>query len=255
MSFDVSADAYLRFMGRYSEPLAAQFADLAGAGGGQRLLDVGCGPGALTAELVSRAGVDAVSAVEPSTSFAAAVRERLPGVDVRLGTAERLPFAAGTFDAALAQLVVHFMADPVAGLREMGRVTRPGGVVAACVWDHAGGRGPLAAFWSAVRELDPAADDESGRAGAREGDLARLFAEAGLSRIQTTMLMARARYASFEQWWEPFTLGVGPAGAYVAALDTEHRAALREQCKLSLPASAMEMSATAWAVTSRAVEE
>src|SRR5437870_1016157 len=120
-------------MGRYSEPLAAQFADLAGVRGGQRLLDVGCGPGALTAELVSRAGPDAVSAVEPSGSFAAAARERLPGVDIRQAAAERLPFGDAAFDVALAQLVVHFMADPVAGLREMGRVTRPGGVVGACV--------------------------------------------------------------------------------------------------------------------------
>jgi ubiquinone/menaquinone biosynthesis C-methylase UbiE len=127
MSFDVSADAYLRFMGRYSEPLAVQFADLAGVRRGQRLLDVGCGPGALTAELVSRAGADAVSAAEPSASFVAAARERLPGVDIRQSAAEQLPFPDDTFDAALAQLVVHFMTDPVAGLREMGRVTRPAG--------------------------------------------------------------------------------------------------------------------------------
>ena len=180
MSFDVSADAYTRFMGRYSEPLAARFADLAGVRRGQRALDVGCGPGALTAELVRRAGVDAVSAVEPSASFAAAVRERLPGVDVRRSAAEQLPFPDHTFDAAAAQLVVHFMTDPVLGLREMGRVTRPGGMVAACVWDHAGGRGPLAAFWSAARELDPAADDESDLPGVREGHLAALFAQAGL---------------------------------------------------------------------------
>ena len=251
MSFDVSADAYMRFMGRYSEPLAAQFADLAGVGRGQRLLDVGCGPGALTAELVSRAGADAVSAVEPSASFAAAVRERLPGADIRLAAAEQLPFPAGTFDAALAQLVVHFMADPVMGLREMGRVTRPGGVVAACVWDHAGGRGPLAAFWSAVRELDPSAADESGLAGVREGDLARLFAQAGLSGTQDTTLTVRVRYASFGQWWEPFTLGVGPAGAYVASLTPGHRAALREQCRRLLPAGPVEISATAWAAISR----
>src|SRR5207302_4089810 len=147
---------------------------------GQRLLDVACGPGALTAELVNRAGPEAVSAVEPSGSFAAAARERLPGVDIRQAAAERLPFGDAAFDAALAQLVVHFMADPVAGLREMGRVTRPGGVVAACVWDHAGDRGPLTEFWRAVRELDPAARDESGLAGVGEGDLVRLFAEAGL---------------------------------------------------------------------------
>ncbi len=251
MSFNVSAGAYLRFMGKYSEPLAVQFADLAGAGRGQRLLDVGCGPGALTAELVSRAGAGQVSAVEPAASFAAAARERLPGTDIRLAAAEQLPFAAGTFDAALAQLVVPFMADPVRGLQEMGRVTRPGGVVAACVWDHAGGRGPLAAFWSAVRELDPAAADESALAGIREGDLARLFAQAGLGGTQAGTLTVRVRHASFGQWWEPFTLGVGPAGAYVASLPPGHRAALREQCRRLLPAGPVEISATAWAATSR----
>jgi SAM-dependent methyltransferase len=251
VSFDVSADAYLRFMGQYSEPLAVGFADLAGIRHGQRVLDVGCGPGALTAELVSRAGADAVSAVEPSASFAAAVRERLPGVDVRRSAAEALPFPDGAFYAAMAQLVVHFMADPVTGLREMGRVTRPGGVVAACVWDHAGGRGPLTAFWRAVRELDPAADDESGLPGVREGHLAELFAQAGLGGTQVTTLTVQVRHASFEQWWERFTLGVGPAGAYLASLDNDHQAALREECRRLLPASPVQISATAWAATSR----
>ncbi len=113
MSFEVSADAYLRFMGQYSEPLAVRFADLAGVGPGQRVLDVGSGPGALTAELVRRTGADAVSGAEPSASFARAVRDRLPGVDVRQATAERLPFPDDAFDVALAQSVVHFMADPV----------------------------------------------------------------------------------------------------------------------------------------------
>ena len=249
MSFDVSADAYLRFMGRYSEPLAVQFADLAEVQSGQRLLDVGCGPGALTAELVRRTGAQAVSAVEPSASFAAAARERLPGVDVRRSAAEQLPFPDDTFDAALAQLVVHFMTDPVRGLREMSRVTRPGGMVAACVWDHAGGHGPLTAFWTAVRELDPAADDESGLAGVREGHLARLFAQAGLGQARATTLTVRVRYDSFEQWWEPFTLGVGPAGTHVASLTPDRRAELREQCRRLLPAGPFEISATVWAVT------
>ena len=251
VSFDVSADAYMRFMGRYSEPLAVRFADLAGVRRGQRVLDVGCGPGALTAELVSRTGADAVSAVEPSASFAAAVRERLPGVDVRRSAAEELPFPDGAFDAAMAQLVVHFMADPVTGLQEMGRATRSGGVVAACVWDHAGGRGPLTAFWRAVRELDPAADDESGLAGVRAGHLAELFARAGLGGTEATTLTVHVRHASFEQWWERFTLGVGPAGAYLASLDADHQAALREQCRRLLPANPIEISATAWAATGR----
>ena len=134
MSFEVDADAYDRFMGRYSARLAPAFGDFAGVHTGQTALDVGCGPGALTAELVRRLGPDSVAAVDPSERFAAAARERHPGVDVRLSSAEDLPYPDGTFDATFAQLVVHFMADPVAGLAEMARVTRPDGVVAACVW-------------------------------------------------------------------------------------------------------------------------
>ena len=252
MSFEVSADAYLRFMGKYSEPLAVQFADLAGIRAGLRVLDVGCGPGALTAELVRRTGPDAVRAVEPSASFAAAARERLPGVDIRQSAAEQLPFPDASFDTTLAQLVVHFMTDPVQGLHEMGRVTRPGGVVGACVWDHAGGRGPLSAFWRAVRELDPAADDESSLPGVRDGDLARLFTQAGLGEARVGTLTVRVRHASFEQWWEPFTLGVGPAGAYLASLAPDDQAALRAQCRRLLPAGPIEISAITWtAVTAR----
>jgi SAM-dependent methyltransferase len=251
VSFNVSADAYLRFMGRYSEPLAAQFADLAAVRGGQRVLDVGCGPGALTAELVRRTSPETVSAVEPSGSFAAAARERLPGVDIRQAAAEQLPFGDAAFDAALAQLVVHFMADPVAGLREMGRVTRPGGMVAACVWDHAGGRGPLSAFWRAVRELDPGADDESNLAGVREGHLAELFTQAGLDGVEVTTLTVQVRQAGFDSWWETFTLGVGPAGAYLTSLPADRQDELREHCRKQLPEGPFEVSATAWAATVR----
>ncbi|MGI5241097.1 class I SAM-dependent methyltransferase [Dactylosporangium sp. CA-139066] len=247
MSFEVSADAYGRFMGRYSEPLARRFADLAE---GPRVLDVGCGGGALTAELVARAGAAAVSAVDPSEAFVAAARERLPGVDIRLAPAERLPFPDDTFDTALAQLVVHFMADPVAGLREMARVTRPGGVVAACVWDHAGGTGPLSAFWRAALELDPAAPDESGLAGAREGHLAELFTAAGLRHIESTTLTVRVAVGDFETWWEPFTLGVGPAGDYVRTLGPERVAALRDRCAQLLP-EPIEVAASAWTVAAR----
>src|SRR5687768_3696342 len=119
MSFDVAAEAYDRFMGRYSALLSRQLADLASVAAGQRVIDVGCGPGALTAELVARLGPEAVAAVDPSAPFVAAARERNPGVDVHQASAEQLPFPADAFDAALAQLVVHFMSDPVAGLTEM----------------------------------------------------------------------------------------------------------------------------------------
>ena len=156
------------------------------------MLDVGCGPGALTSELVTRLGADAVAAADPSEPFVQAARQRHPGVEVALAPAEDLPFGDAGFDVALAQLVVHFMRDPVAGLAEMRRVTRDGGVVAACVWDHAGGQGPLSPFWRAVAELDPDAPDESDLPGAREGHLAALFESAGLEDVEDDALWVHA---------------------------------------------------------------
>ncbi len=252
VAFEVSADSYRRFMGRFSEPLAVQFAQLAGLRAGQRALDVGCGPGALTAQLVQGLGTGAVSAIDPSASFVAAVRGRFPQIGVQRGVAERLPFADGTFDAALAQLVVHFMADPVAGLAEMARVTRRGGLVAACVWDNAGGTGPLAVFWRAVRDLDPGARDGIGLAGARAGHLAELCAAAGLQRVESGSLTVQVRFAAFTDWWEPFTFGVGPGGAYVSQLDQAHRQALRRRCAELLPPAPFRLSASAWTVRARA---
>ena len=247
MSFAVGADAYDRFMGRYSVPLAPLLADFAAVAAGQRVLDVGCGPGALTAELVTRLGPDAVSAVDPSETFVVAARERYPGVGVRRASAQQLPFANDEFDAALAQLVVHFMAHPVVGLREMARVTRKEGVVAACVWDHAGGRGPLSLFWQAARELDPGVEDESQLAGAREGHLAQLFQAAGLHDIEESALSVDVEHPSFEEWWEPFTLGVGPAGGHAAGLEAKQQAKLRERCHAMLPAPPFVLAARAWA--------
>jgi SAM-dependent methyltransferase len=225
VSFDVAAEAYDRFMGRYAVLLSSQMADLAGVRDGQRALDVGCGPGALTAELVARLGPAAVAAVDPSEPFVAAARARYPNVNVLQASAEQLPFADQTFDAALAQLVVHFMSDPVTGLAEMARVTRQGGVVVACVWDYGGGQSPLSPFWQGARELDPNVD-ESGLAGAREGHLAALFEAAGLTAIEEAALSVSLEHPSFEEWWEPFTGGVGPAGSYVAGLDQERQAEL-----------------------------
>ena len=246
LSFNVGADAYDRFMGRYSSPLAPQFADFAGVAAGYRVLDVGCGPGALTTELVSRLGPNTVSAVDPSEPFVAAVRERLPGVSAQRASAEELPFEDRAFDATLAQLVVHFMANPVAGLGEMARVTREDGVVAACVWDHAGSLGPLSVFWRAARELDPDVEDESQRAGAREGDLGQLLQEAGLHEIEEGALSVSVGHESFEEWWEPFTLGVGPAGGFTTALDATRQAQLRERCRQMLPAAPFVITAGAW---------
>jgi SAM-dependent methyltransferase len=252
VSFAVAAEAYDRFMGRYSAPLAPRLADYAGVDPGQRALDVGCGPGALTGELVTRLGAEAVTAVDPSESFVIAARERHPGVDVRHAAAEELPFPDAEFDVALAQLVVHFMADPVAGLGEMARVTRPGGSVAACVWDHGGRRGPLSLFWTAVRQLDPAARDESELTGARAGHLADLFRAAGVRDVDDTELAVRVDYASFDDWWEPFTLGVGHAGAHVAGLDAVRRGELKERCRQLAPVAPFTLEAIAWAARGHA---
>jgi SAM-dependent methyltransferase len=250
--FAVAAEAYDRFMGRYSTPLAPKLADFAGVRADQRVLDVGCGPGALTAELVRRVGPSMIVAVDPSEPFVEAARERNPGVDVRRAPAEELPFPDDAFDASLAQLVVHFMSDPVAGLGEMRRVTRAGGVVAACVWDHAGGGGPLSRFWDAAHELDPDAEDESRLAGVRAGHLGELFRQAGLDDVEETTLSVTVPHASFEEWWEPFTEGVGPAGAYVRQLGMTRRDRLRERCAEAFAAEGLAMSARAWAARGRA---
>ena len=245
--FEVAAEAYDRFMGRYAVGLAPQFADLAGVQPGQRVLDVGCGPGALTAELVARLGAENVAAVDPSESFLSALRERHPGVVATRAPAEDLPLPDASFDTALAQLVVHFMKDPVRGLSEMSRVTRPSGVVAACVWDHAGGRSPLTTFWEALHELDGTAEDESHLPGARAGHLAELFASAGLRDVEDIELETAVTYASFDEWWEPYTYGIGPAGARVAALDDERRNELRDRCRQLLPEPPFTITSVAWA--------
>ena len=249
--FDVAADRYDRFMGTYATPLAPLFADFAGIAAGQRILDVGCGPGALTAELVRRVEAANVTAVDPSEPFVEATRARNPGVDVRQASAEALPFDDREFDAALAQLVVHFMADAVQGLREMSRVTRAGGTVAACVWDHGGGTGPLSPFWNAAHVVDPDAPDESERAGAREGHLAELFRQAGVGEIEDTVLTVQVEHESFETWWEPFTFGVGPAGGYLARLDDEQLARIGEAARDEFPDDRVVV-ARAWAVRGRA---
>jgi len=238
-TFSVGADAYDRFMGRFSVPLSVPFADAAGLGDAEAVLDVGCGPGALTAELLRR-GLR-VTAVDPQEGFAAAARERNPAAEVLVAPAERLPFEDGTFDAALAQLVVQFMDDPVAGLREMARVTRPGGVVAACLWDHGTGRGPLSPFWRAAGTAG-----EASQAGVRPGELERLFTAAGLREVAAGEIAVEVEHATFEAWWEPYTLGVGPAGAYLRKLPPAERDGLRDRCRAELPDPPFTQRAVAW---------
>jgi SAM-dependent methyltransferase len=253
MSFEVAPEAYYAFIGRYSEPLAVKFAAALQIRPGQRVLDVGCGPGALTAVLAERSGSDSVSALDPSESFVSAIHRRLPGVDARRGVAAELPFADGQFDVTAAQLVIPFMPDPDAGIREMARVTAPGGTVAACVWDHAGRRSPLAVFWQAVHDVDPGARDEADRPGARDGHLVELFSHAGLREAAQTTLTVTATHTDFDAWWHPYTLGAGPAGAYVATLDPAQLERVRARCRELLPpGEPFTISATAWTVLAHA---
>src|SRR5690242_8240682 len=243
MTFVVPPDAYTQFMGRYAEPLAKVFVAFAGVGAGQKVLDVGCGPGALTAHLLS-VGAE-VAGIDPSPPFVDGMRSRFPAVDVRVGTAEELPYDTATFDAALAQLVVHFMTDAVVGVGQMARVTAPGGVVAACVWDGAGGA--LAPFWDAVHTIDPDAEDEALLSGAHHGHLTEIFEAAGLREVQEVPISVDVVHPTFEQWWEPYTFGIGPAGGHVQRLDAQGRARLRSVARERLGDGQFTVTATAWA--------
>jgi SAM-dependent methyltransferase len=242
VSFVVPPDAYARYMGRCAEPLAPIFAAFAGVDAGDKVLDVGCGPGALTAHLRS-VGAE-VAAIDPSPLCIDAIRVRFPDVDVREGTAEELPYDPAAFDAALAQLVVQFMTDPVVGLRQMARVTRRGGVIAACVWD--GSTGALAPFWDAVHMIDPEAEDEAFLPGVRMGRLAELFAAVGLHDVEADAIAVDVAHPTFEEWWEPYTYGVGPAGDYVQRLDDNGRARLESVARERLGSGPFTVTATAW---------
>lgn len=252
MTFDVAGDAYDRFMGRYSRPLAARFADWLEVAPGQRAVDVGCGPGALTGVLVERLGADHVRAVDPSAPFVEACRERFPGVDVRPGAAESLPFEDATCDVAAACLVVHFMTDPVAGVAEMRRVTRTGGRVGATVWDLAGSRAPMWPLWEAVAELQPEHPGEREFPGGSRESLVDILTTAGLGDVDSVELEVTVRHPSFEEWWEPYLHGVGPAGEAVAALGPDGRRRLEEVLRRRLGDGPFDLTAVAYAARGRA---
>lgn len=254
VTFAAPAESYDSFMGRYSSKLAPLLADFAGVAAGMRVLDVGCGPGALSAELAARVDADHVAAIDPSEPFATACAARLPGADVRVGGGERLPWEEGRFDAVLSSLVVNFMDDAPSGVGEMRRVARPGGTVAACVWDYAR-MVMLRTFWDAALALDPEAPAEASLMRFRTPeDLHALWVGAGLDEVETALLDVAERYESFDDYWSPFTAGVGPAGAYCVSLSAPARAALSDECRRGLgdPAGPFTLEARALAVRGRA---
>ncbi len=231
----MSGEAYDAFMGRYSRPLAVQFADFAGVAAGQRALDVGCGPGALTGELVKRLGYGQVAACDPSDPFVAACAQRNPGVDVRPGSAERVPFDDGRFDVALSQLVMHFVSDPSAAGLEMKRVVVHGGTVASCVWDFAEGMEMLRAFWDSALVVDPHAPAEQRvmRFG-NAGELSQWLSDAGMEDVHEVPLTVSSTYRDFDELWAGFVAGIGPAGSYCVELTPERRELLRLELRRQL---------------------
>ncbi|BAK34328.1 putative methyltransferase [Microlunatus phosphovorus NM-1] len=252
--FAVAADAYDRLMGRYLPTLGVAFGDAAEVGSvsGQRALDVGCGPGGLTTELVRRLGAEQVAAIDPSSSFVEACRERHPGVDVRQGVAEELPWAADSFDVTLGSLIAGFLRDPARAAAEMCRVTRPGGRVGLCFWEIE--RMPLiTTYWQAVSGVDPAARGEAELFGRRAGQLSGLLTDAGLETVRESSLLATARYADIDDWWSSFTGGAGPVGAQYTRMDDDQRARVRAHGYqlLGSPTGPFELDAYAWCAVGR----
>lgn len=251
-TFQATAAAYDSFMGRYSRALAVPFADFCGWEPGMRVVDVGCGPGALTGVAVERLGAAQVVAVDPTPGFVAACRERFPGVDVRQGAAEDLPLVTASFNSVAAQLVFHFVSDPLRAAGEMIRVVRPGGQVAVNVWDFEVGMQMLRAFWDAALALNSAAPDElrTMRFG-RAGELAELFeGTGGLADVEETILSVGSEYTDFDELWATFLSGIGPAGAYTVRLPATEQAGLRDALfdRLGRPGGPFTLSATARAV-------
>jgi SAM-dependent methyltransferase len=257
-----AGDAYERYVGRWSRPVARELLAWLAPPAGAAWLDVGCGTGALAQTVLDVAAPVSVTGVDPSRGFVGAARSRLPGPEARfvVGDARRLPLAGARFDAAVSGLVLNFVPDPAAAVAEMARVTRAGGLLAAYVWDYAGRMEPIRRFWEVAAALDPAAAElDEGRRFllCRPGPLAGLFRDAGLVEVATRPIEVPTRFRDFDDYWLPFLGGQGPAPGYVMALDEGRRAALREALAARLPVAAdgsIPMVARAWAVAGRRPE-
>ncbi len=250
------ADAYERFMGRWSRlvaPLLLEFADIPD---GWRVLDVGSGTGSMSMEISAHRPQCRIVGVDPSKEYVAysEARFRNDTADFQVGDAQSLPFSDFAFDASVSLLAFNFMPDPGRALAELRRVTRPEGRISAAVWDYGEGMQMLRIFWDSAVELDAAADqaDERWMRLCRRGDLSSLWTEGGLTRVDEQPLEILMQFTSFNDFWQPFLTGQGPAGAFLQQLAPERQVALRDQILRRLPRAAQhgafELRGRAWAV-------
>jgi len=250
------SETYERYVGRWSPHVARPFLRWLGPPLGARWVDVGAGTGVLTATILEVAAPASVLAVEPEEGFRAYAEHRLPDPRVRVvdGVAERLPVEDGGADAVVSGVVLNFLADQGATLREMRRAAVGGAVVAVYVWDYTGGLTMTQPFWEAAVAVDPEAAELDGSrrfTNTRREALAEAFRAAGLGAVETRAIEVRQRYEGFDDYWLPFLGGEGPAPAYVATLDEATRARLREAPRARLPAQpdgSIALTASAWAV-------
>lgn len=251
------AEAYERFMGRWSRLLAPLLVDFAKLPDTGRVLDVGSGTGSLTISIAKLKGRCQVVGIDPSKEYVGYANSKNPFPDrasFQVGDAQKLRFSDATFDGSSSLLVFNFIPDRNAALREVSRVTKPGGWVSAAVWDYEAGMRMLRAFWDAAGTIDPAAQklDESRMPLCRAAELGTFWKQGGLERVEERPLDITMQFESFADYWDPFLLGQGPAGAYLRNLDSDRRQLLRKEVMRQLALRAEDapfsLPARAWAV-------